>query len=409
MRAMESFDIAVVGAGAAGMMCAAVAGQQGARVVLLDHAARLAEKIRISGGGRCNFTNRDTGPENFFSANPRFCRSALARYGPGDFLDLLRRYGVAWHEKHKGQLFCDDSSESIIDVLKQECERGGVAWRRPVKVLEVRSDGPARFEVGTDAGVITARALVVATGGLSIPQIGASDFAFRLARQFGLKVIEPRPALVPLTFAAADWTPFAALSGLSLPASVATGSGRSRTEFIEDLLLTHRGMSGPAILQISTYWQPGEPLRVNLLPGLDVGVALLEAKAASRRQIGNLLASWLPARLAETWLEARALAPQARLADLPDRALAGLGQSLAGWNLTPSGTEGFKRAEVTRGGVDTRALNSASMMCESHPGLYFIGEAVDVTGWLGGYNFQWAWASGVAAGQAAAAAVRRVG
>ena len=406
MRAMEHFDIAVVGAGAAGMMCAAVAGQLGRRVVLIDHAEKLAEKIRISGGGRCNFTNLQASPANYLSDNPRFCRSALARYTPRDFLDLLARHRVAWHEKHKGQLFCDTSSQTIIDVLLRECETGRVSWRRPGVIQQVQGGADQPFHLTTSAGPIAARALIVATGGLSIPKIGATDFAYRLARQFGLKLIEPRPALVPLTFTAADWAPFAALSGLSLEVAVRTGAGRQRQEFVEDLLLTHRGLSGPAILQISSYWKPGEPLEVDLLPGQDPVAALLEAKDGSKRQLANLLGSWLPARLATTWVQAQGLSAEARLADLPDRALRALGGALASWSLTPSGTEGWRKAEVTLGGVDTRELSSTTLMAERVPGLYFIGEAVDVTGWLGGYNFQWAWASGVAAGQAAAQATR---
>jgi len=406
MRAMEHFDIAVVGAGAAGMMCAAVAGQLGRRVVLIDHAEKLAEKIRISGGGRCNFTNLQASPANYLSDNPRFCRSALARYTPRDFLDLLARHRVAWHEKHKGQLFCDTSSQTIIDVLQRECETGRVSWRRPAVIQQVQGGADQPFHLTTSAGPIAARALIVATGGLSIPKIGATDFAYRLARQFGLKLIEPRPALVPLTFTAADWAPFAALSGLSLEVAVRTGAGRQRQEFVEDLLLTHRGLSGPAILQISSYWKPGEPLEVDLLPGQDPVAALLEAKDGSKRQLANLLGSWLPARLATTWVQAQGLSAEARLADLPDRALRALGGALASWSLTPSGTEGWRKAEVTLGGVDTRELSSTTLMAERVPGLYFIGEAVDVTGWLGGYNFQWAWASGVAAGQAAAQATR---
>jgi predicted Rossmann fold flavoprotein len=406
MRAMEHFDIAVVGAGAAGMMSAAVAGQLGRRVVLIDHAEKLAEKIRISGGGRCNFTNLHASPANYLSDNPRFCRSALARYTPRDFLDLLARHRVAWHEKHKGQLFCDTSSQTIIDVLQRECETGRVSWRRPAVIEQVRGGADQPFRLTTTAGTITARALIIATGGLSIPKIGATDFAYGLARQFGLKLIEPRPALVPLTFTAADWAPFAALSGLSLEVAVRTGAGRQRQEFVEDLLLTHRGLSGPAILQISSYWRPGEPLEVDLLPGQDPVAGLLEAKAGSKRQLANLLGSWLPARLATTWVQAQGLSAEARLADLPDRALRALGGALASWSLTPSGTEGWRKAEVTLGGVDTRELSSATLMAERVPGLYFIGEAVDVTGWLGGYNFQWAWASGVAAGQAAAQATR---
>jgi predicted Rossmann fold flavoprotein len=398
---METFDIAVIGAGAAGMMCAAVAAQGGRRVVLIDHAGRLAEKIRISGGGRCNFTNLNTSPANFISANPHFCRSALARYTPRDFLALLERYRVGWHEKHKGQLFCDDSSESVISVLKSECDAGRVAWRHPVTVDAIRRDD-ARFLLDTSAGTIRTAALVVATGGLSIPKIGATDFAYRVAKQFGHKLVEPRPALVPLTFDAADWAPFAALSGLSLPVQLSAGRDHARGEFDEDLLLTHRGLSGPGVLQISSYWNPAEPIRIDLLPGIDAAAVLIEAKAGSRKRIGNFLAEQVPARLAQTWLDTQRIPADARLADLSDKTLRAVGASLSNWTLTPNGTEGYRKAEVTRGGVDTRGLSSATMMSARVEGLFFIGEAVDVTGWLGGYNFQWAWASGVAAGKAAA-------
>ncbi|GAB7535792.1 BaiN/RdsA family NAD(P)/FAD-dependent oxidoreductase [Burkholderia sp. 3C] len=400
---MENFDIAVIGAGAAGMMSAAVAGQLGRRVVLIDHAPRLAEKIRISGGGRCNFTNLQAGPDNYLSQNPRFCRSALARYTPRDFLDLLKRHRISWHEKHKGQLFCDQQSEGIIDVLKAECDAGRIAWRRPVSVAAVRHADGVGFTLDTSAGAIGAKALIIATGGLSIPKIGATDFAYRLAKQFGHKLIDTRPALVPLTFAAADWAPFSALSGLSLEVRVSTGGKKDGGEFVEDLLLTHRGLSGPGILQISSYWKPGEPIHLDLLPREDATEALLAAKSGSKRQIGALLSEWVPSRLAQAWLDGQKLAHDARLADLPDKALRQVGGALSRWSLVPDGTEGYKKAEVTKGGVDTRELSSSTMMSARVPGLYFVGESVDVTGWLGGYNFQWAWASGVAAGQAAAA------
>jgi predicted Rossmann fold flavoprotein len=401
---MEDFDIAVIGAGAAGMMCAAVAGQRGRRVVLIDHAARLAEKIRISGGGRCNFTNLHASPANYLSANPHFCRSALARYTPRDFLALLKAHRVSWHEKHRGQLFCDHSSEAIIDLLKAECDTGRIAWRRPVTVAAVRHANGSGFALDTSAGPIAARALVVATGGLSIPKIGATDFAYRVAKQFGHKLVEPRPALVPLTFSSDVWMPFTALSGVSLEVGVATGEKKTKAggSFVEDLLFTHRGLSGPGVLQISSYWQPGEPILIDLLPDREPVAELLQAKSATKRQIGNLIAEWLPARLAHAWLETQGLSPDARVADLPDKTLRRLGEAFSGWTLVPSGTEGYRKAEVTKGGVDTRELSSATMMSERVRGLYFIGEAVDVTGWLGGYNFQWAWASAVAAGEAAA-------
>lgn len=410
MPRMETFDIAVIGAGAAGLMCAAVAGQVGRRVIVLDHAARIAEKIRISGGGRCNFTNLNTQPTAFLSENPRFCRSALARYTPADFLDLLRRHRVAWHEKHRGQLFCDDSSERIIEVLRRECGAGGVTLRHPVTVAdigrEVLPNGPERFVLRTDSGEIRAVALVLATGGLSIPKIGASDFAYRLAERFGLRTVTPTPALVPLTFTA-QWQAYAALAGLSLEVGVSTGERGAKGQygaFVEDLLFTHRGLSGPAILQISSYWRPGTPIALDLAPGRQLGDAMLEAKPGSRRTLGHILEEHLPARLVPPTLARAGLGAEARLADQPDRVLRGLGQAIHDWRITPAGTEGWRKAEVTRGGVDTREISSATMEARSVPGLYVVGEALDVTGWLGGYNFQWAWASGVAAGRAAAEA-----
>ncbi|WP_459615735.1 BaiN/RdsA family NAD(P)/FAD-dependent oxidoreductase [Bordetella sp. 2513F-2] len=398
------YDVAILGAGAAGMMCAAVAGQRGLRVVLLDHAGKLAEKIRISGGGRCNFTNLGAGPANFLSENPNFCRSALAGYTPRDFLDLLRRHRIPWHEKHRGQLFCDDSSESIIEMLRAECAQGGVNWRMPCRVQEIAREAEA-FVLRTDNGPIRAGRLVVATGGMAIPQLGATDFGLRIARQFGLKVVEPRPALVPLTFDPAQWKPFAELSGVALEVGLHTGTGRARGEFIEDLLFTHRGLSGPAILQISSYWKPGEPIVLDLAPGRDLGGELLAMKAGSRQQLHTVLASLWPKRLAERWLQSAGGdgAPDlagSRLADLPDRALRELGARIHRWQLVPTGTAGYKKAEVMRGGVDTRGLDQKSMQAREVQGLYFIGEAVDVTGWLGGYNFQWAWASAVACARA---------
>ena len=393
---MQQFDVAVIGAGAAGMMCAAVAAQRGRTVVLIDHARLLAEKIRISGGGRCNFTNKQVGPENFISANPHFCKSALAGYTPQDFIDLMRRHGIAWHEKHKGQLFCDDSSESIIEMLRTECNQGGVQWRMPCDVLEVtRTEvgGEPLFSIGTSVGEIQACRLVVATGGLAIPQLGATDFGLKLARQFGLKVIEPRPALVPLTFDSETWAPFGTLAGVAVPSTVSAGAGRQTQEFLEDVLFTHRGLSGPGILQISSYWQPGEAISLDLAPGQDLESRLLEAKSGGKQQLGTLLATLWPKRLAEQWLGDQATI---RLADAPDRMLRELASRIHGWSLVPTGTAGYKKAEVMRGGVDTRGLDQRSMQARTVPGLHFIGEAVDVTGWLGGYNFQWAWASAVA-------------
>ncbi|WUR12476.1 NAD(P)/FAD-dependent oxidoreductase [[Empedobacter] haloabium] len=399
----KQFDVAVIGAGAAGMMCAAAAGQRGRKVVLIDHASKLAEKIRISGGGRCNFTNINAGPANFLSENPHFAKSALSRYTPQDFLALVKKYRIGYHEKHKGQLFCDDSAEQIIEMLKAECAAGDVHWRMPAKV-ETLAKTETGFLLHTDSGDIEAANVVIATGGLSIPKIGATDFGYRIAKQFGLSIVEPRPALVPLTFDEAQWQPFVPLAGISLEVDVTTGTlkGRKATgaRFREDLLFTHRGLSGPAILQISSFWQPGEPITINLLPEMDVAQALIEGKGTQKKQLGNVIAQWLPARLAEGLLTAHGFPLDARLADLPDARLRQLGQALNAWTITPNGSEGYRKAEVTRGGVDTKELSQQTMMANKVPGLYFVGETVDVTGWLGGYNFQWAWASGMAAGLA---------
>ena len=400
---MAKFDVAVIGAGAAGMMCAATAAQRGKRVVLIDHAGKLAEKIRISGGGRCNFTNISTTPANFLSDNPHFCKSALSRYTPADFVALVKKHRIGYHEKHRGQLFCTESAELIIEMLKDECAAGDVHWRMPCKIATVEhNDGVYILE--TDTGTIEADALVIATGGLSIPKIGATDFSYRIASQFGLRMVEPRPALVPLTFDPQAWAPFAELSGIALEVEVETGSlkGRNPTgaRFREDLLFTHRGLSGPAILQISSYWIPGTPIVIDLLPGIDVAATLIEGKGTIKKQLGNVLAQWLPTRLAEGLLLAHGFALDARLADMQDAKLRELGAAINQWTLSPNGSEGYRKAEVTRGGIDTRDLSQQTMMATKVPGLYFIGEAVDVTGWLGGYNFQWAWASGVAAGQA---------
>jgi predicted Rossmann fold flavoprotein len=389
---MQHVDVVVIGAGAAGLFCAGVAGQHGLEVLLVEPADKLAEKIRISGGGRCNFTNRDVGPANFLSENPDFCRSALARYTPRDFIGLLQRHRIAWHEKHKGQLFCDDSSEQIIAMLLRECDAGAVQRWQPCSVAAVRH-GTAGFELDTTRGPVRASRVVVATGGLSIPKIGATDFGYRLARQFGHRVVEPRPALVPLTFDAAAWAPYAALSGLSLGVRLGTGAGKARTEFLEDLLFTHRGLSGPGVLQISSYWRPGTPLDLDLVPGQDLATELREAKRLSKRQLGNELATRLPARLAEAWTAPLGALAAKPLPEVKDKELAALAASLQHWTLTPTGTEGWRKAEVTAGGVDTRDLSSQTLESRRVPGLHFIGEVVDVTGWLGGYNFQWAWAS----------------
>lgn len=400
---MHSFDVVVIGAGAAGLFCAGIAGQLGRRVLVIDHSEKVAEKIRISGGGRCNFTNRDAGPANFLSANPHFCRSALARYTPQDFLALVQRHRIPWHEKHKGQLFCDESAEDIIGMLLRECEQGGVTRWQPCSVEAVRH-GNAGYELDTSRGPVRARQLVVATGGLSIPKIGATDFGYRLARQFGHKIVETRPALAPLTFDPVTWAPFAALAGLSLPVRIAAGPARGGGAFDEDLLFTHRGLSGPAVLQISSYWRPGEDLRIDLAPGTPLADELARRKTGSRRKLGTELAALLPARLAETWLARDPGAGDRPLADTRDKDLRQLADSLQNWALKPSGTEGYRKAEVTAGGIDTRELSSQTLESQRQPGLFFIGEVVDVTGWLGGYNFQWAWASAAACGRALGAA-----
>ena len=406
---MQRFDVVVVGAGAAGLFCAGLAGQRGLSVLLIDHAQKLAEKIRISGGGRCNFTNRDAGPANFLSENPAFCRSALARYTPQDFIKLVQSHGIAFHEKHKGQLFCDDSAEQIIQMLVKECDLGGVTRWQPCTVADVRRLPGGGFELDTSHGPVTALRVVVATGGVPVPKIGATDWGLRLAKRFEHAIVEPRPALVPLTFDADAWAPFAALAGLSLPVEVSCGSGKARGRFLEDLLFTHRGLSGPAILQISSFRTAADqPLQINLAPELQLDKNLVDAKATSRRQLGNEFTTRLPQRLAATWLERAKLDAAKPLAECRDADLQRLGRSVHDWHLMPSGDEGWRKAEVMRGGVATRDLSSQTLESKRVPGLYFIGEVVDVTGWLGGYNFQWAWASAAACAAAMAEAVAPV-
>lgn len=397
---MSTFDVAVIGGGAAGMMCAAMAGQRGHRVLLLEHTNSPGEKIRISGGGRCNFTNLYTQPDNFLSSNPHFCRSALAGYTPQHFIDLMRRHGVAFHEKHRGQLFCDDSAAQIVDMLRAECELGQVIWRLGCSVAAVHFANGA-YTLDTSQGLVTAGALVVATGGLSIPKIGASDLGYRLARQFGLRVIEPRPGLVPLVFDHQAWQAFAKLAGISVHAKLGSQGAYGNAAFNEDLLFTHRGLSGPAALQISSYWQPGQSLSINLAPAID-WTAIIRGKGALRVTSTSLLAGTLPKRLAEHWVQSAmsGAALTRAVADLSDKALRALASSVSEWRATPTGTEGFRKAEVTVGGVDTNALSSRTMEARAVRGLYFIGEVVDVTGWLGGYNFQWAWASAAACARA---------
>jgi hypothetical protein len=387
----DRFDAIVLGAGAAGLMCAGVAGQRGRRVLVADHGDRPGAKILISGGGRCNFTNLGTAPDRFLSANPHFARSALARYTPADFVELVDRHGIAWHEKTMGQLFCDGSARQIVEMLLAECppDRVELALGRAVSEVD-HGDGLFRVRIGDR--VAAAPALVIATGGPSIPKIGGSGFAYDLARRFGLKVVEPRPALVPLTLAGDDLL-FRTLAGVAAPVAVRHGEA----EFREAALFTHRGLSGPAILQISSYWRHGEAIAVDFLPDRDAGWLTRAKRATPRATLPRLLGAALPDRLAATLGERLALAGE--IANLPDARLADAERRLAAWRFAPTGTEGFAKAEVTVGGISTAELSSRTMMAARAPGLYAIGEAVDVTGWLGGYNFQWAWASGWAAGQ----------
>ena len=391
--AADEFDAIVLGAGAAGLMCAGIAGQRGRRVLLIDHADRPGRKILISGGGRCNFTNLGTAPDRFLSANPHFARSALARYRPEDFVALVERHGIAWHEKTLGQLFCDGSARQIVDLLLAECARGAVeiALGQPVAGID---HGDGRFRVTLGARTASAPALVIATGGPSIPKMGATGFAYDLARRFGLKVVEPRPALVPLTLSGEELL-FRSLSGIAAEVVARAGT----MAFREAALFTHRGLSGPAILQASSYWRHGEPLHIDFLPGRAPDWLREAKRATPRASVPRLLAGALPARLAEA-LAGRLGIGAGELANLPDARLLEAGRRLGDWRFAPSGTEGFAKAEVTAGGIATAGLSSQTMAARAVPGLYAIGEAVDVTGWLGGYNFQWAWASGWAAGQA---------
>jgi hypothetical protein len=392
---VERRDVAVIGAGAAGMMCAAVAGKRGRSVLVIDHAESPGEKIRISGGGRCNFTNRNVTPAQFISANPHFCISALSRYTQQDFIALVERYGIAYHEKTLGQLFCDGSAQQIIDLLLSEMRRAGAELRLNCKVDQVEKAPDGFLLRLSNDEAVSCGALVVATGGKSIPKMGASDFAYRLAGQFGLGVTQTRPALVPLTFDAVLLTRLKELAGVAVKARVQHG----KTAFEEAMLFTHRGLSGPAILQISSYWREGDEIRIAMLPDLDLFAALQAAKKQNGKQAPHtFLAGLLPRRLAKDVADAQNCT--GNLADLPDNRLRALSAAVNDWRVVPNGSEGYRTAEVTLGGIDTRGLDSATMEAKSVPGLYFIGEAVDVTGWLGGYNFQWAWSSGWCAGQA---------
>ena len=390
MASPTLYDAIILGAGGAGLMCAAVAGQRGRRVLLIDHAPEAGRKILISGGGRCNFTNLGVAPDRYLSANPHFARSALSRYTAADFIALVDRYGIAWHEKTLGQLFCDGSARQIVQMLLDECAAGGVALHLGLPIRQItHADGQYRVDYGERRAA--APALVIATGGPSIPKLGATGFAYDLARQFGLKVVEPRPALVPLTLAQDD-TLFHSLAGVAAPV-VARAGGAS---FAEAALFTHRGLSGPAILQISSYWRHGEPIGIDFLPG-QTGWLLDAKRNRPRASIQSVLGDILPDRLAEAL--AKRIALPGALDEKRDALLAEVEARVADWQFRPNGTEGFAKAEVTVGGISTDGLSSKTMEARKVPGLYAIGEAVDVTGWLGGYNFQWAWASGWAAGQ----------
>ena len=395
-RESVKVDVLIIGAGAAGLMCAIAAGQRGRRVLVVDHANKVGKKILMSGGGRCNFTNLGVTPGNYLSANPHFAKSALARCTPWDFIALVDKHRIAWHEKELGQLFCDDSSKQIVRMLLDECAAAGVTVEASCGVQRVRKTQEG-FNVATARGEVHAESLVVATGGLSIPTMGASGFGYELARQFGHQVLPTRAGLVPLTLSGKHQQHYLDLAGVALPLAQATVGKQS---FRAGLLFTHRGISGPSILQISSYWQPGDDLRIDLLPDQDVGDWLIAQRLARpvaelKTVLGDALPKRLAQRLCEQWFESRPMR-QYREAEL-----AQIGSQLNAWPITASGTEGYRTAEVTLGGVDTNGLSSSTMQSKLVPGLYFIGEVVDVTGWLGGYNFQWAWASGQAAGEVA--------
>ncbi|MDZ5647955.1 NAD(P)/FAD-dependent oxidoreductase [Nitrospirillum sp. BR 11828] len=401
MTAPTTPDVIVIGAGAAGLFTAIAAGKRGRRVVVVDHAPEAGRKILISGGGRCNFTNVDAQPQRYLSSNPHFCISALRRYTPRDFLDLVERHGIAWHEKKLGQLFCDTSARDILTMLLAEAADARVELRLGCAVGEVERTGN-EFVLETAQGQMSAPKLVVATGGLSIPKMGATDFAYRLAKRWGISVVAPRPGLVPFTFTPQDLARTQGLSGVALDAVVSTGTAKAAA-FREALLITHRGLSGPSILQVSSYWQPGQPITVDLTPDLDLGEHLKAAKRARpNAELKTILGDVLPRRFAERLCgDGGAGEVESRpLRDLADKALADVAARLKRWTVVPAGTEGYRTAEVTVGGIDTNDLSSKTMESKAVPGLHFVGEAVDVTGWLGGYNFQWAWSSGWVAGQA---------
>ncbi|MEL7232201.1 MAG: NAD(P)/FAD-dependent oxidoreductase [Pseudomonadota bacterium] len=389
---MSDADVVIIGAGAAGMMAGIVAAKRGRRVILLDHADKPGEKIRISGGGRCNFTHLYSTPDNFVSENPHFCKSALSRYTPYDFLDLVEAHNIAWEEKAEGQLFCQGRSQQIIDMLLSELDQAGAELRLGTEVIGVAKTDRG-YDVATATQTLSCDSLVIATGGPSIPKMGATRFGYKIAEQFGLPLVEPVPALVPLTFTDAALEPIKALSGVAVDTVVAN----ERTSFDEPTLFTHRGLSGPGILQISTYWKPGEAITLDMAPGVDL-IATLKADRLDRPRLSpeNWLAERLPKRLAAHIADGL---PEERLADMSDAQVEGIALMVGAWRLVPAGSEGYRKAEVTRGGVNTDVLSSKTMECRDIPGLYFIGEVLDVTGHLGGHNFQWAWASGVACGE----------
>lgn len=388
-----SYDVIIIGAGAAGMMCAIEAGKRGRKVWLIDHATKIAEKIRISGGGRCNFTNIHTNPKTFLSKNEHFCKSALNQYTQQDFIALVQKHGIDFHEKKLGQLFCDFSAGQIIDMLLEECHAAGVVLDTNIIVEQVEAQEKG-YRVATNRGVQSCESLVIATGGLSIPKIGATKFGYDLARQFGLKIVETRAGLVPLMFQSALLERCKDLSGLSVEAKVSCGN----TSFSEGLLFTHRGLSGPSILQISSYWQDGQEISVNLAPDVDALIFLKERKKAQPKQdIQTVVGDIVPKRLAVSICEDTMI--DGRIADLPDKSLQTLATAINDWRIKPSGTEGYRTAEVTLGGVDTNELSSQTMEAKKQKGLFFVGEVIDVTGHLGGFNFQWAWSSGYVAGQ----------
>ncbi|AWX85382.1 TPA: NAD(P)/FAD-dependent oxidoreductase [Klebsiella quasipneumoniae] len=393
---MERFDAIVVGAGAAGMFCAAQAGQLGCRVLLLDNGKKPGRKILMSGGGRCNFTNMYVEPAAYLSQNPHFCKSALARYTQWDFIELVGKYGIAWHEKTLGQLFCDDSAEQVVNLLLAECEKGGVQIRLRSEILSVERDEQG-YRLQVNGETLATKKLVIASGGLSMPGLGASPFGYKIAEQFGLKVLPTRAGLVPFTLHKPLLEQLQVLSGVSVPSTITAENG---TLFRENLLFTHRGLSGPAVLQISSYWQPGEFVTVNLLPDCNLEDFLNEQRGAHPNQsLKNTLAMQLPKRLVEC-LQQLGQIPDVTLKQLNVRDQQALVETLTAWRVQPNGTEGYRTAEVTLGGVDTNELSSRTMEARKAPGLYFIGEVMDVTGWLGGYNFQWAWSSAWACAQA---------